>query len=258
MVLRPRRPRGGSPDRRHEAVSGTTEVHARGHNPVMGPSCGGYVASLRRPPSSSPARAVRHHGDARTMARPRPWSSTRRTATGSAPTTPTASTRASSSARPTTRRSPRARTTSGSAPSATRAAWAWTWARTWTSRPMGPTSVTVSAVRGEIIDQPADSMDDMMDARPDFATGTYNGADLQADRPKKTLTLRDSIAEATVIARRHAHQPRRRRCLRRLRRRPAHARRHGHRRAALDSGHCRGRGPRDPRPDALRRLALLG
>ncbi len=67
------------------------------------------------------------------------------------------------------------------------------------AQPMGPTAVTVTALRGEIVVSTPDfGMGDMMDDRPDFSAGTYDGQDLQPDRPVTTLSLRDNAAEADV------------------------------------------------------------
>jgi hypothetical protein len=66
--------------------------------------------------------------------------------------------------------------------------------------PPGPTTVTVTAARGEItVTTPDYGMDGGMDF-PDFTAGTYDGQDLQPGSPGQTLTLRDNAAEATVMA----------------------------------------------------------
>ena len=63
---------------------------------------------------------------------------------------------------------------------------------------VGPTSVTVTAARGEIVvTQPDMGMG--MDL-PDFMEGTYEGTDLRPDDALTTLTLRDGAATAQVTA----------------------------------------------------------
>ena len=74
--------------------------------------------------------------------------------------------------------------------------------------------------------------DTMDDARPDYTDGRLRRQDLQADRPVTTLSLRDTVAERHLVVSAHAHQPRRRRRLRRLRRRSPDVRLH-RRRPAL-------------------------
>lgn len=62
----------------------------------------------------------------------------------------------------------------------------------------GPTTVTVTAARGEITIATPDYGMEGMDDRPDFYEGTYSGQDLMPDTPMATLTLRDNAGQMAV------------------------------------------------------------
>ncbi len=65
---------------------------------------------------------------------------------------------------------------------------------------VGPTSVTVTAVRGEIVVTEPEMGDMGMVDLPDFMEGVYDGTDLRPDDAQTTLTLRDGAATAQVTA----------------------------------------------------------
>ena len=187
-----------------DAASGTTTVTPEGMNPVAGASCGGYIAA-------APTASVEMRGDG-------PFGITATAEDGSdlvlvihAPDdTWTCSDDANAL-------DPGVQFGSADAmqvPQGTYHVWVGTFGDpngmegmdmdgtdTGMAQPMGPTTVTVTAARGEITISQGDmgDMGDMMD-RPDYSEGMYDGSDLQSDRPMQTLALRDNAAEADVTA----------------------------------------------------------
>ncbi|HEX8385775.1 MAG TPA: hypothetical protein VF576_06305 [Rubricoccaceae bacterium] len=69
-----------------------------------------------------------------------------------------------------------------------------------TMEPMGPTTVTVSAVRGEIVVTEPDMGMDMGLDFPDFTLGTYEGTDLRPDDAPTTLALTGPTTTTQVTA----------------------------------------------------------
>ncbi len=64
--------------------------------------------------------------------------------------------------------------------------------------PPGPTTVTVTAARGEITVSTPDFGMEGMEDRQDFYEGTYSGQDLTQDNPVTTLALRDGAGQMAV------------------------------------------------------------
>ena len=64
----------------------------------------------------------------------------------------------------------------------------------------GPSSVTVRAERGVVVEWTETGMDDMGSDQPDFTDGTYEGTDLRPDAPMTTLALQDDAGTAAVTA----------------------------------------------------------